>query len=278
MIATVRRLPSLTPRVLIIKIVTAVCILAAWEALSVSGLFYKGIVPSVFEVLRACVAEVADKGFYRDLGYTLLESFVGFAGGSVIAVAVAIVLGLNSYARRVCEPYINALGGTPKIIFLPILFLIFGLGIESKMAKAALSAFFPVVLSTISGFVQIPPVLIRVGESFGLTRWQTVRKIYLPAMSEPLLTGLRLGIAMAIIGVLSAEISYSNVGLGYRLIQSADQFKIPSVYAITFLIFAVSALINTAVMHLQRWMSKHKRGSVASSAAKVSTRLARRAA
>jgi ABC-type nitrate/sulfonate/bicarbonate transport system permease component len=278
MIAAVRRMSPLSRRVLIIKVVTALCVIAAWEALSLSGLFYKGILPSVIEVLRACVAEIADKSFYKDLGYTLLESFVGFVGGSVVAVTIAVVLGLNPYARRVVEPYINALGGTPKIIFLPILFLIFGLGIESKMAKAALSAFFPVVVSTVSGFIQIPPVFLRVGQSFGLTRWQMVQKIYLPAMSEPLLTGLRLGIAMAIIGVLSAEISYSNAGLGYRLIQNADQFKIPSVYAITLLIFTVSATINTALTHLQHRMAKHKRGRIEVSAVGTNTALVPRSA
>src|SRR5689334_13569159 len=182
MIAIVRGTSSLPRRVLVIKVVTALCVIAVWEALSLSGLFYKGIVPSVIEVLRACIAEIADKSFYKDLGYTLLESLVGFAGGSVIAITIAVVLGLYPYARRVFEPYINALGGTPKIIFLPILFLIFGLGIESKMAKAALSAFFPVVVSTTSGFIQIPLVFLRVGQSFGLTRWQMVQKVYLPAM------------------------------------------------------------------------------------------------
>ena len=278
MIAIVRGTSSLPRRVLVIKVVTALCVIAVWEALSLSGLFYKGILPSVIEVLRACIAEIADKTFYKDLGYTLLESLVGFAGGSVIAITIAVVLGLYPYARRVFEPYINALGGTPKIIFLPILFLIFGLGIESKMAKAALSAFFPVVVSTTSGFIQIPPVFLRVGQSFGLTRWQMVQKVYLPAMSEALLTGLRLGIAMAIIGVLSAEIAYSNVGLGYRLIQNADQFRIPSVYAITLLIFAVSATINTVLTHLQHRMAKHKRGRTEVSTAGANTALVPRSA
>jgi ABC-type nitrate/sulfonate/bicarbonate transport system permease component len=250
---------SLSVRIAAIKVVTAVCMVAAWQAISMSGLFYHGIVPSVPDVVWACVSEILDPSFYVDLGYTLFESLVGFFFGAIIAVAMGIGLGSSSYARRMFEPYINAIGGTPKIVFLPIIFLIFGLGIDSKIAKAALSAFFPVVLSTTSGFIQIPPVLIRVGKSFGLNRWQMVSKIYLPAMSSPLMTGFRLGIAMSIIGVLAAEIAYANVGLGHRLIQDADQFKIPSVYAITILIFATSALINSALTHVQQYLTK--RGS-----------------
>jgi ABC-type nitrate/sulfonate/bicarbonate transport system permease component len=178
----------------------------------------------------------------------------------MIAIAVGIVLGLNSYLRRMIEPFILAIGGTPKIIFLPILFLVFGLGIESKMAKAALSAFFPVAVSATSGFLQIPEVLLRVGQSFHLTAWQMVSKIYIPAMAKPLLTGLRLGMAVAIIGVLSAEISYSDRGLGFRLIRNADQFQISAVYAIAILIFATAASINFGLSKVEDHFSRYEQG------------------
>lgn len=250
---------ALSRRVLWIKVLTIVAVLCLWELLSRSGIFYAGVLPSLWEVGKATFKELVDSGFYRDLGITMLESSVGFVAGSIIAIAIAIGLGLSRYARRMIEPYITAIGGTPKIIFLPILFLIFGLGLESKMAKAALSAFFPVVLSTTSGFVQIPHVLLRVGRSFDLSWTQMVGKIYLPAMANPVLTGLRLGMAMAIIGVLAAEITYSDGGLGFRLIRNADQFKIPSVYAIIILIFAVSALINFIMSKLQDRWNRHQR-------------------
>lgn len=249
-------------RVFIIKVLTIVAFIALWEGIARSGFFYAGVVPSVLEVAKAVVAEVQDRSFYRDLGITLLESSVGFIFGSLIAITIAIWLGTSPYTRRVLEPYITAIGGTPKIIFLPILFLIFGLGLESKMAKAAMSTFFPVVLSATSGFLQIPPVLLRVGKSFYLSRWQLVQKIYLPAMANPLLTGLRLGMAMAIIGVLSAEITYSDGGLGFRLIRYADQFKIAYVYAVTILIFALSASVNFAATKLQDRMNRHQRRKV----------------
>jgi ABC-type nitrate/sulfonate/bicarbonate transport system permease component len=245
-------------RVFLIKVLTIMALILLWEGLARSGLFYSGVLPPIWVVMKALVEELCDKGFYYDLGVTVLETGVGFVVGSIIALLFAVVLGTNSYIRRMIEPYIIAIGGTPKIIFLPILFLIFGLGIESKMAKAAVSAFFPVVLSATSGILQIPPVLPRVGHSFDLSGWQMLTKIYLPAVTNPLLVGLRLGIAMAIIGVLSAEITYSNAGLGYRLIRDADQFKIPSVYAITILIFAVSATINFGLTKVQDRMNRHE--------------------
>jgi ABC-type nitrate/sulfonate/bicarbonate transport system permease component len=250
---------SLARRVFWIKLLTILVLMGLWEGLARSGLFYKGVLPSTWMVVQAIAGELADSGFYHDLGITMLETSVGFVAGAIIALLFALVLGTNAYIRKMIEPYIIAIGGTPKIIFLPILFLIFGLGIESKMAKAALSAFFPIVLSVTSGIVQIPPVLLRVGQGFDLSRWQMLTKIYLPAVTNSLLTGLQLGIAMAIIGVLSAEISYANAGLGYRLIRDADQFKISSVYAIIILIFTVSATINFAIIRLQQRLNRHER-------------------
>lgn len=244
-------------RVFWIKAITILVLMMLWEGLAHSGLVYSGVVPPILAVLRALGEQLLDKSFYRDLGITLLEASVGFIVGALIALLCAAVLGTHSYIRRMVEPYIIAIGGTPKIIFLPILFLIFGLGIESKMAKAALSTFFPVVLSATSGILQIPPVLVRVGLGFDLSRWQMLTKIYLPAVSNPLLTGLRLGIAMAIIGVLSAEITYSDAGLGYRLIHDAEKFKIPAVYAVTILIFAVSATINFSLVKIQDRLNQH---------------------
>jgi ABC-type nitrate/sulfonate/bicarbonate transport system permease component len=249
----------LARRVFRIKLLTILVLIGLWEGLSRSGLFYTGVLPSAWMVVQAIADELADSGFYYDLGITMLEASVGFVAGAIIALLFAVVLGTNSYIRKMIEPYIIAIGGTPKIIFLPILFLVFGLGIESKMAKAAVSAFFPIVLSATSGIVQIPPVMLRVGRSFDLSRWQMLTKIYLPAVTNPLLTGLRLGVAMAIIGVLSAEISYANAGLGYRLIRDADQFRISSLYAVIVLIFTVSATINFGIIRLQQQLNRHER-------------------
>ncbi|MGE3148415.1 MAG: ABC transporter permease, partial [Pseudorhodoplanes sp.] len=181
-------------KVRLIKVATVVVLCILWEAVSRSGLVYQGVMPSLVAIIAGVIGELRDKGFYFDMGITLLEAAVGFVCGSIVAISFGVWLGKNPFARKAIEPYITAIGGAPKIIFLPILFLVFGLGLESKMAKGALSTFFPVVISTTAGFLAIKPVFFNVGKSFYLTRRQTVTKIYLPAMISPILTGLRLGL------------------------------------------------------------------------------------
>ena len=86
----------------------------------------------------------------------------------------------------------------------------FGVGPESKVAMGTLSCFFPIALSVAAGMRQIDKVLIRVGESFRATTWQMVAKIYLPAMRQPIVNGVRLGLGVALIGTLLAETKLSN--------------------------------------------------------------------
>jgi ABC-type nitrate/sulfonate/bicarbonate transport system permease component len=259
-----------------IRIVTIISVIAAWEALALYaslGYLYEDVIPSSWKIAVAVFEELISSGFYYDLGITFAEHIVGFTVGSLIAIALAITMGTNPLLRKALEPYLNAIGSTPKIIFLPILFLMFGTGIESKMAKGALSAFFPVVFTTTLGMSLINPVLIRVGKSFNLTRRQMVTKIYVPAMVNPVITGLRLGMAITVIGVLVAELKFADAGLGYRLGIYYEQFRIAPMYAIITIIFALAAGANVAMTRLQDRVNRHMAPSTAKGKASASGNL-----
>lgn len=234
-----------------VRAATVIVVLIVWEAMARSGLFYKEVIPVVASIAQAMAFEVADPEFYGHLRVTFLEVGVGFVAGSLIGIGSGIALGCHPYLRGAAEPYLNALGATPKIIFLPIIFLFFGVGIESKMAKGALSAFFPTVFSTALGMMLIDRVLIRVGRSFNLSTWQMISKIYLPAMVGPIVVGLRLSMGVTIIGVLVAEIKFANAGLGSRMMIYYEQFKIPSMYAMILILFALAAFANYGMTRLQ---------------------------
>jgi ABC-type nitrate/sulfonate/bicarbonate transport system permease component len=241
-------LPAFSPNQ--IRLVTVAACVALWEGLARTGWFYRGVIPTTASVAVALVGEVARPEFYRHCGITLAEVSAGFVAGGLAGVALGILFGARHFLWRAAAPYVNAIGSTPKIVFLPILFLLFGVGIESKMAKGALSTFFPVVVSTTAGMLAINPVWLRVGASFRLTRWQTITKIYMPAMVRPVVTGMRLGLGVGIIGVLVAEIKYANGGLGYLAIQYYTQFDIPRMYAMLLIIFALAVLANVGMTRL----------------------------
>ena len=246
--------------ILHIRLVTLIGLIAAWEAFATLGrleILYGDVIPSSWMIALAVFNELTSAEFYHHLGITFAEHIVGFVTGSLIAIALGITMGVNPLLRKAIEPYLNAIGSTPKIIFLPILFLMFGTGIESKMAKGALSAFFPVVFTTVLGMALINPVLIKVGKSFNLSKWNMISKVYMPAMVNPVITGLRLGMAITVIGVLVAELKFSDGGLGYQLSIYYEQFRIAPMYAIIVIIFALAAGANVGMTMLQDRVNRH---------------------
>ena len=246
-------------KVLGVQIATFLAVWAGWEGLSRSGLLYEGVVPSSLAVFAAIGRHLVDPAFWDHTGRTAYEVVTGFAIGSSIGVALGLLLGLRRFLAAVIEPFINYLAATPKIVFLPILMVMFGVGPGSKVAMAAISAFFPVALSVYRGALLVSPVLVRVARSFNASQWRIVRSVFLPSLVPPLLTGLRLGLGVAIVGTLLAEIKLANKGLGYVVIQHYNFFRTADMYAVLIIIFVAAVAINSVMDRLAARVS-HQAG------------------
>jgi NitT/TauT family transport system permease protein len=245
-----RTVNSLKRPLLRVRLMTVAAVVAAWEALAHSGLFYKDVIPSTAAVLQAVVRQLSAASFYPHLATTVTEVAVGFAIALVTGIGLGILFGAREFTGRVADPFLQYLAPAPKIIFLPILMILFGIHEGSKIAMGALSAFFPIAISTMAGMLTINPVLIRVGRNFKASPWQMVRKVYLPALVVPIISGMRLGLGVAIIGVLLGEVKLSNRGLGFLAIQHYNTFQIADMYAVLLIIFALAVLANEAMSRL----------------------------
>ena len=221
-----------------------------WEVVSASGLLYRDVVPSLLTIGRAAAGLLMEPRFYGNLGVTGVEIIAALAIGGGAGLLVGLVLGGSRFLARAYEPYLYYLGPTPKIIFFPILIMWFGVGPASKVAMGAVSCFFPIALSVAAGMRQIDQVLIRVGRSFRARTWQMVTKVYLPAMRQPIVNGMRLGLGMAIIGTLLAETKLSNRGIGFMIINSYATFDMPRMYALLALLFIVAIGANALIGRL----------------------------
>ncbi len=246
---TARRTRGIDP-VLLVRIAIIVTILAAWQALSMSGLLYEDVVPGLPQIGKGLVTLLSGTEFYVNLRATAIEVLFASIIGGTAGLTAGLVLGGSRFMERAFERYLYYLGPTPKIIFFPLMILWFGVGPGSKIAMGALSCFFPVALGIAAGMRRIPPILIRVGQSFRLGQWQMVTKIYLPAMREPAINGFRLGFGISLIGVLLAETKLSNQGLGFLVIQNYQRFDMPGMYALLITIFGLAVGVNTALGRL----------------------------
>ena len=233
--------------VTMVRIAIIAAILLTWEAGAASGLFYRDVVPSVVAVARALVRVLADASFYWHLGVTMLEIGAALAMGGTAGLVIGIALGGSRLLSKAIEPYLYYLGPTPKIIFFPVLIMLFGIGPGSKVAMGAISCFFPIVLSVAAAMRQIPLVLIRVGQSFRAGPWHMALKIYIPAMRHPIINAFRLGLGIALIGTLLAETKMSNRGIGHLIIQAYALFDMPRMYAMLIILFAFAIGANSVL-------------------------------
>ncbi|MEJ0077125.1 MAG: ABC transporter permease [Alphaproteobacteria bacterium] len=238
--------PLLAP-VTLVRVAIIAAVLVTWEAVAVSGLLFRDVVPSLTVIGRALAELLMDKTYYWHLGVTAGEIGIAMLIGGLAGLAVGILLGSNKLLSRAYEAYLYYLGPTPKIIFFPVMIMWFGVGPGSKVAMGTISCFFPVALSAAAGMRQISPILIRVGESFRASTWQMVMKIYLPAMRLPILNGVRLGLGVAIIGTLLAETKLSNRGIGFLIINAYSTFNMPRMYALLIVLFVLSIGVNALV-------------------------------
>lgn len=233
-----------------IRIVTAVILLLVYQLISASGLVYQGAMPGLPAIAAAIVNTLADPGFYPHLLRTVQEAVVGMVIGASLGAACGIFFGTSKFAAEVFDPWVRALAPAPKIVFLPVLMLSFGIDAGSKTAMAAISAFFPVVVATFGGMRQVRPILVRAIRAYNASNAQVIRMVYLPSILAPLMGSLRLAVGVALIGALLAEVKMSNMGLGYLIIQDFNAFRTADMYALLILVFALALLANTGLRAL----------------------------
>jgi NitT/TauT family transport system permease protein len=265
--------PLLSP-VSILRIALLVAVLAIWEGVAASGRVLDKIMPSLVAIggqlvhilthpdmpLKVDVGigslrlafDLMIPDFYRHLWITMAEVFGAMAIGGTAGLLVGLALGANPFLSQAFERFLYYLGPTPKIIFFPVMIMWFGVGPASKVAMGAISCFFPVALSVAAGMRQIDKVLIQVGRSFRANTWQMVTKIYLPAMRQPVINGVRLGLGVAVIGTLLAETRLANRGVGFLIINSYSTLDMPRMYALIILLFVVAIGANTLVARATR--------------------------
>jgi ABC-type nitrate/sulfonate/bicarbonate transport system permease component len=212
--------------------------------------------PSPTVVLGTTGTLLTSWEIYPHLLITLYESAVGFAVAVVLGIAAGLVLGTNRTVDEVFEPLILSAYAVPKIVLLPLLLMLFGVGLPAKMANAALHAVFPVLLNTVVGVREVDRTLLKLGRSLRATPWQTFQKIVFPSMVLPVFTGLRLGLGLAILGSLLAELFESKMGLGFLVVHFYNSGQIARMLAVILFVFALTMALNAALTRMESALSR----------------------
>ena len=228
-----------------------------WEGLGAAGLVYPGVLPSWTAIMTALAKFLLSPVFWYCLWVSAVEIAISLAIGTVLGLFAGMAIGMGGLVGRGLERYVQYVASTPKVVFLPLIFILFGIGSASKIALGAFACSFPVTLGVASAMRHLPSVYRSVARGFDLTAWQTARMVYLPALSRPILTALRIALGIAFSACLVAEMKFSSAGLGWLIVASYERSRFADVYALLSVVvglaIAATALLGRLEGTFDRW-------------------------
>jgi NitT/TauT family transport system permease protein len=204
----------------------------------------------------AAVAELWD-GFstgwiYPDLRATAGAVGTGFLLGAVTAFPLGYLLGRVRTLQLIFEPLLAGTFAVPRVIVYPILLTVFGVGFQAETAMVAISAFFPIVMSTTASVRQVSPILIKLGRSTGAGPGRLAVKIVIPAAAPGIMVGVRIGFSIAVIAAVIAELFAAKDGLGLRISRAYGVLDLPRMYAVVLLVAVAALGGNTLLWWIER--------------------------
>ncbi|MGN6734317.1 MAG: ABC transporter permease [Candidatus Binatia bacterium] len=198
-------------------------------------------------VFTAAYQMFASGEIYNDLYVSGIEFVWGYLLSVLVAIPFGIAIGWYKRFAYICDPFVNAMNATPRIALLPLVIIWLGIGIISKVGIIFLGAVFPLLINTRDGVKTTPHNLLTAARSFGASDWQIFKSVVLPSTVPFILTGLRLAVGRALIGVMVGELYAATAGIGFMITVAGATFQTDKVF-VGVLIFAISGMTLTSVI------------------------------
>lgn len=232
-----------------VAIASLVVLLLAWE-------FFGRRMDPIFasyptDIAKTFKAEVQDGTLQTALFDSLKPLAIGYLIAALGGIPLGLVLGRYRIVEAAFGVYITAGYAMPMVAFIPLLILWFGLGFSVKVAVVVVMTVFPIVISTWAGVNSVPKALVEVGKSFMASEAAVMRKIILPSTVPHIMTGLRLGIGRAVIGIVIAEFFTSIGGLGGLIINAGQQFDTSALFVPVVVLMALGVGLTRGVGWLE---------------------------
>lgn len=210
------------------------------------------VMPSPEAVFWQSVEMWSDGTIPRALGESLTVLGLGFILASTSGIMIGILLGGFPFLGRVLDPFVNAVNATPGAAFIPLIIVWFGLYAEAKIALVWLAAVFPILINTTTGIANANKDLIEMAQSFGAPRRTLFWQVMVPDAFPSILSGLRIGAAICIVGTVIAELTMAQSGLGGLMIKAGNRFQMDRYFAVVIVMMALGSFITIALKLAER--------------------------
>ena len=230
-------------------LIILIVLLLAWQALHqvVGATALPGPVPTLAYLAKF----VPSERFAENAWATLVCFFYALMLSYGIGLAVGVWMGVHRLSGAVGEPILISLYTLPKVTLYPVVLLIFGLSLSGRVTFGAMHGVLPVALLTMNAIRNIPPVYLRSARTLQLSRWQTILTVLFPATLPEVISGLRIGFSLTLLGVLLAEMFAAKHGLGSLIINAMQLMQAEEMVTIAVVLFAFAALANATLLWIQ---------------------------
>ncbi len=227
-----------------------VALLVFWELFPRTGIIPELFLPSLSKTIAVLVKDWRE--YASELAVTLYEVAFAMLIACGFGILAGALVGGIALLRNLLLPVFSSLYAVPIVILYPIFTAWFGIGSESKIIFAGVYGFFPVMLSTAAGIRTIDPQLLLAARSMGASLPQQITRVIIPASIPTVLTGLRLGGALTIIGVVVSEMLTSAAGIGYLVTRYRTILDSPHVFGAIVMILLLSIAFDTLARAIER--------------------------
>lgn len=207
---------------------------------------------SPVEVAKAFWSAVLDGSFVTNLSASVGRWLLGFAIGGALGLAAGALTGLSKVSERLLDPSFQMLRTVPIMGLVPLFILWFGLGEPPKVILIAVATFFQMYIQVFAGIRSIDRKLLEVGRVYELSTWQTLRRIIIPGAMPSILQGVRLGLGIAWLALVIAELTGANTGIGYWMQTGREYVRVDIVLAALIVFAAVGKIVDSLVRLLER--------------------------
>jgi NitT/TauT family transport system permease protein len=235
---------------ILVRLALLAVVLAAWEWLPRLGIVNPALLPPLSEVLAMLGQLLGRSQVQEAVAVTAGEVILAFVIAVPLGAAIGVLAAENDYFGAIFRPMLFYVFSVPKSIFLPMFILVFGIGFGQKVAYAAFSTIFIVIMSAAAAVESVKADHVLVARSYGASPWQVLMRVYVPSMMPFLLETLRISMIFNFTGVMIAEMYASRTGIGHLIASWGENFQMPQLFAGVILLAAVAILFNETV----RWL------------------------
>lgn len=213
-----------------ISILSPITLLILWEFLARIHAIDTRLLSSPTLIIQAFWPLLLSGDLFYNTLISVQRVIGGFLVGAIPGILLGIGMGLSPFIRSAFEPLISATYPIPKLAIMPLILLIFGLGETSKIFTIAIGVFYLVVINTMAGVLDIDKIYLDVAKNFGAGRKDFYLTVALPGALPMIFAGLKLGMGMALILIVAAELSAAKAGVGWMIWRAYDMFDIEQMF------------------------------------------------